>query len=81
MATEAPLTKSHNRMVLSLLALARIIREGENARFTTGMVWPVRVQIGFELAEFQNRICPASSHEANSNLAAINFFLTECFFW
>jgi hypothetical protein len=58
---------------LSVLALARIVREGENATFKTGFVWAERVASGFELARFQSRICPSASPEANSTLAAIQF--------
>jgi hypothetical protein len=58
--------------VLSTLALARILREGENAILQTSFAWPDRVKLGFELARFQRKIRPLSSPEANSNLVAIN---------
>jgi hypothetical protein len=72
-AKQAPLVKSHNRTVQSLLALARIIREDENTRLETCVVWPEKVEIGFGVVRFQSRIRPASSAEANSALVIIKF--------
>jgi hypothetical protein len=73
-AKQAPLVKSHNRMVLSLLALARIIPEGKNARLQTSVVQSERVEIGFGLDRVQSRIRPEPSPEANSALAVIKNF-------
>jgi hypothetical protein len=63
---QAPFVEFHNRTVLSVLALAKIIREGKNARFQTWYLWPEKVNVAFELARFQSEICPSPSPEAKS---------------